>query len=99
MVGPNGFRNTVHEFEFRPGGRWWFTIHGPDGADYENDYVFVKVSDPERIVISLPDPKHSFGLTVVLAEEGEGTRLTWRMSFDSAEHCQQLKPFVTETNE
>ncbi len=52
MWGPSGFRNTVHEFDFRPGGRWRVRMHGPDGADYENDYFFVEVSDLERIVIS-----------------------------------------------
>jgi uncharacterized protein YndB with AHSA1/START domain len=31
--GPKGFRNTFEEFDFRPGGTWRFTMHGPDGTD------------------------------------------------------------------
>ena len=54
---------------------------------------------PKRIVISHPDPAQSFQLTVVLDEEAQRIRLTWRMRFDSAEHCQQVKPFVTGAKE
>ena len=32
--GPNGFSNTFHPFEFRDGGSWLFTMHGPDGQDH-----------------------------------------------------------------
>lgn len=34
--GPEGFTNTIHEFEFRPGGKWLLTMHGPDGTNYPN---------------------------------------------------------------
>ena len=97
--GPKGFRNTIHEFDFRPGGHWHLTMHGPDGTDYENEYVVLEVAEPERIVISHPDPKHNFQLAITLAEEGEETRLTWQMRFESAEHCHEVKAFVTEANE
>jgi len=30
--GPNGFTNTIHEMDLRPGGVWQFVMHGPDGA-------------------------------------------------------------------
>ncbi len=97
--GPNGFRNTVHEFDFRPGGHWRLTLHGSDGTDYKNDYVLLEVAEAERIVISHPDPAHSFQLTVTLAARCEKTLLTWRMCFETAEHCQQVKPFVVKANE
>ncbi len=34
--GPDGFTNTIHTFDFQPGGRWLLTMHGPDGTDYPN---------------------------------------------------------------
>src|SRR5262245_36352617 len=34
--GPNGFTNTIHEMDVRPGGVWRFTMHGPAGVDYPN---------------------------------------------------------------
>lgn len=48
--GPNGFRNTTHEHEFRPGGTWRFTMHGPDGTDYPNKCVFIDIDPPERVL-------------------------------------------------
>jgi uncharacterized protein YndB with AHSA1/START domain len=35
--------NTFHTFEFRPGGSWIFTMHGPDSADYANQSEFVEI--------------------------------------------------------
>lgn len=35
--GPNGFTNTFAVLEFREGGAWTFTMHGPDGRDYANE--------------------------------------------------------------
>ena len=31
--GPKGFTNTIHKMEVKPGGRWDFIMHGPDGVD------------------------------------------------------------------
>lgn len=45
--GPNGFSITTKEFDFREGGIWRFTMHGPDGKDYPNDIVFTKLQKPE----------------------------------------------------
>lgn len=30
--GPEGFSTTTSSFEFRVGGEWQFTMHGPDGT-------------------------------------------------------------------
>lgn len=98
--GPHGFRSTIHEFNFQSGGRWELTLHGPDGADYRNEYFALEVVEPERIVISHPDPAHEFRLIVTLAEEGEDkTRLTWRQVFSSREDFEQVRSFVAEANE
>src|SRR5512138_1947517 len=48
--GPKGFTSTFHEFDMRPGGAWRITLHGPDGADYPSESVFVDVVRPARIV-------------------------------------------------
>jgi uncharacterized protein YndB with AHSA1/START domain len=98
--GPKDFRNTIHQFNFQSGGRWELTLHAPDGTDYKNEYFAVEIAEPERIVISHPDPAHEFQLIITLAEAGENkTRLTWRQVFSSHEHFDQVKPFVVEANE
>ena len=85
---------------FGRGGRLQLTLHGPDGADYENEYVVEEIVEPERIVISHPDPAHYFQLFITLAEEGKNkTRLSWRQRFDTREHFEQVKSVVAEANE
>jgi hypothetical protein len=64
--GPAGFSNTFEVFEFVPGGRWLFTMHGPDGANYANRNVFV-VLEPARRVVLRHDGEPFFTLTVELA--------------------------------
>src|SRR5688572_24731125 len=48
--GPEGFSTTTHEFEFRVGGVWRFTMHGPDGTDYFNKQRFQEIVPRERVV-------------------------------------------------
>ena len=42
--GPDGFKNTIRQFDFRPGGSWLLTMHGPDGKDYPNESRFTRVA-------------------------------------------------------
>ena len=98
--GPKGFRSTIHSFDFKQGGRLLLTLHGPDGAEYENEYVVEEIVELERIVISHPDPAHYFQLFITLAEEGKNkTQLTWRQRFDTREHFERVKSVVAEANE
>lgn len=61
--GPSGFRNTFEQFEFTPGGRWVFVMHGPNGADYPNDSVFREIQPERQLVIEhVSQPR--FTLTV-----------------------------------
>ena len=41
--GPHGFTNTFNRFEFKPGGKWSFVMHGPDGTDYPNESEFLEI--------------------------------------------------------
>jgi uncharacterized protein YndB with AHSA1/START domain len=97
--GPKGFTNTFHEFDFRPGGLWRFTMHGPGGADYLNESVFTDIARPERIAFDHLEPIHRFRMAMTYEGQGGSTRLTWRMLFDDIEECAKVKPFVVEANE
>ncbi len=48
--GPNGFTNTIHKMEVKPGGVWEFIMHGPDGVDYKNKIVYIEVHEPEQLI-------------------------------------------------
>ena len=80
--GPKGFTTTIYEMDVKPGGVWRFVMHGPDGVDYQNKVVYLEIVKPERIVYShVSGPQ--FQMTVTFAEDGDKTRLTARMLFES----------------
>ena len=45
--GPAGFTNEVTLCDLRPGGRWLFVMHSPDGKAYPNENHF-EVLDPPQ---------------------------------------------------
>lgn len=96
--GPAGFRNTFEVCEFRPGGPWRFTMHGPDGKDYPNRSVFHAVEAPARIVLEHENAPH-FELLITLSAEAGGTRLDWRMRFDDATTREAVARYAVPANE
>jgi uncharacterized protein YndB with AHSA1/START domain len=81
--GPKGFSITTRAMEVRPGGRWDFTMHGPDGTDYKNEVVYVEVRAPEHLVYDHVAPP--FRVTATLVAQGDETQVTMRMVFPTAE--------------
>jgi uncharacterized protein YndB with AHSA1/START domain len=96
--GPKGFRNTFEEFDFRSGGIWRFTMHGPDGTDHANRSVFLDILEPARIVIEHETPP-VFRLTITLADADGKTRIDWHMLFESAEVRDRVATFAVAANE
>jgi uncharacterized protein YndB with AHSA1/START domain len=86
--GPRGFTTTTHEMDIRPGGAWRFVMHGPDGTDYKNRIVFLEVAPSDRLTYRhAGEEEHDdvkFQTTVTFADEGGKTRLTMRMTFETA---------------
>jgi uncharacterized protein YndB with AHSA1/START domain len=97
--GPHGFTNTFVEFDFRPGGAWRFTMHGPEGQPFHNISTFIDIRPNERIVLEHLEPMHRFLLTVTLARKGEKTELTWHMKFDKPFEPPELREFIAAANE
>jgi uncharacterized protein YndB with AHSA1/START domain len=85
--GPNGFTNTFHEIDVRPGGVWRFIMHGPDGTDYDNYVRFLEVERPERIVFDHGTSADDimFQSRVTFEEAEGGTLVTMRAVFPTAE--------------
>lgn len=96
--GPEGFKNTFHRFEFRPGGAWHLTMHGPTGTDYENVSRFIETK-PVRIVYEHLRPGHWYRMAMSLQPHKNGTRLTWHMTFESVEEYAKVQAFVLPANE
>lgn len=96
--GPVGFSNTFHQFDFRPGGRWEFTMHGPDGTDYPNASEFTEIVADARVCIRHVVPP-LFTLTIVLAPSAQGCLLSWEQAFDDPAVARAVQHIVEPANE
>ncbi|NIK71384.1 SRPBCC family protein [Paenibacillus sp. BK720] len=96
--GPNGFTNTFHECEIKPGGNWRFTMHGPNGVDYENHNVFEEIVPLERIVLRhTSNPE--FQLTAIFEDLDGRSRLTFRQLFKDKKTFEAVKAYAVDGNE
>ena len=96
--GPAGFTNTFHAFEFRPGGAWRFTMHGPDGTDYPNESEFLEVVPNQRIRLRHLNLPH-FELTLELHPTPAGTRVAWEGVFENQAFAENMRGFLESANE
>jgi uncharacterized protein YndB with AHSA1/START domain len=96
--GPDGFHNSFEVFEFKPGGQWRFTMHGPDGASYLNESTFGQIEPARKIVVQHLSQPH-FVLTIGLEPTAAGTRVTWEQAFESAEVAAAVRHIVEPANE
>ena len=90
--GPAGFTTTTHSMDFRAGGSWRYTMHGPDGRDYGNRIEYIEILKPSRLIYALCgegiDDAVRFRTEVdfeSVGEAGRGTKVTMRTIFPSAE--------------
>lgn len=83
--GPIGFTTTTKHFDFRPGGQWLHTMHGPDGTDYRNDITYTLIIEPERLEYE-HGPNPVLYVTVIFEEEGQAkTKLSMQALFATRE--------------
>lgn len=90
--GPNGFTTTTHQFDFRPGGEWRFTMHGPlpsgEVRDFRSRIVYQQIQPPERIAFQQfgegDDAGVSHQTDVRFTAVADGTEISLRMTFKSA---------------
>src|SRR5262245_5187486 len=96
--GPNGFTNTFEVFEFRPGGRWKFVMHGPDGSNHPNESVFLKLDAPSTLVIHHVS-KPRYVLTVTLAVHEGGTAINWDQEIEDGAVAVRIRHIVEPAND
>ncbi len=86
--GPKGFSSTIHKMDFREGGEWRLTLHGPDGTNYPNRSVFKEIIPFRKIVYEHFNPH--FITTVLFESKGEETQIDWTLLFDSVEMAETI---------
>lgn len=88
--GPNGFTITTHKFDFREGGEWIFTMHGPDGSNFPNRNRFQTIDAPNSIHYLVDgnldgDEDVNFEGKVTFEDHEEGTLITLHSIFPTKE--------------
>jgi uncharacterized protein YndB with AHSA1/START domain len=93
--GPNGFRTTTHSMDMKVGGRWRYTMHGPDGTDYENLITYTEIVRPERLAYDHGDDQDPdiFKAVITFDDANGKTALTLRMICKSALQLEGMKKF------
>jgi len=93
--GPDGFRTVTHSRDFRPGGKWLFTMHGPDGRDYENEVVYESIVPGERLTYLHGEPGEDaqFHATITFEDRGHQTLVTLHTLFATAAERQAAIEF------
>lgn len=86
--GPDGFTNTYKSFDLRVGKEARFTMHGPDGTDWPNRFVFLTIEPPHLLRFDHDnggegEVDHKFTNEIELIEEGNNTRIEMRMTESS----------------
>jgi uncharacterized protein YndB with AHSA1/START domain len=96
--GPAGFTNTFDTFEFRQGGSWLFTMHGPDGTDHPNQSEFLEIVPDSKVRIKHINLPH-FELSIALEPTATGTRVAWVGVFEDREFAEKARQFLETANE
>ena len=88
--GPNGFTITVIAMDFRVGGQFRFTMHGPNGTDYPNRMVYREIVPSQRLVYlhgsNIDNDPNAFDVVNTFKAIGaDRTLLVRRSTFSSIE--------------
>lgn len=96
--GPAGFTNTFEICEMKSGGRWVYTMHGPDGKSYPNECVFTELEPLKKLVVRHVVLPH-YTLVIELKEDNGGTLVSWTQTFDKPEVAKAIAHIVVPANE
>lgn len=99
--GPRGFTLTTKSKNLRPGGKWIYTMHGPDGTDYPNITTYHEVIKYEKLVYDHggnDERDKLFTVTVTFREEKGKTTLSMTSTLPTPEEAKAMKQFIKNAN-
>lgn len=97
--GPRGFTITSHSKDLRVGGRWVYTMHGPDGTDWPNSTLYLEVEPLRKLVYDHGGNDTQpplFRVTVLFSEADGKTLMDMRMHLPTPEAAQQTRQFIRQ---
>jgi uncharacterized protein YndB with AHSA1/START domain len=95
--GPRGFTLTTHSKEFKPGGIWHYTMHGPDGTDYPNKAKYLEIEKYSRMVYDHggnDEREPLFRVTVNFTELKGKTKMEMSMALPTPEAAEETRKFI-----
>jgi uncharacterized protein YndB with AHSA1/START domain len=95
--GPRGFTITTHSKDLRPGGHWHYTMHGPDGTDYENKTRYFEVDKHAKLVYDhggSDERAPLFRVTVLFSETRGETTMEMTMTLPTPQAVQETKAII-----
>lgn len=97
--GPRGFTLTTKSKDLRPGGKWVYTMYGPDGTDYPNITTYYEVEKYKKLVYDHGasegrDPL--FRVTVTFEEHDGKTVMDMTMTLATPEAAKEIKKFIKQ---
>ena len=95
--GPRGFTITTHSRDLRTGGYWHYTMHGPDGTEYENTTQYLEVVPLQRMVYDHGGHKDRpplFRVTMLLSEHAGRTQLDLSFALATPEIAEEMRGFI-----
>ena len=97
--GPRGFTLTTHSKDLKPGGHWTYTMHGPDGTNYENKTIYYEVEECAKLVYDHggnDDRPPLFRVTALFKDLKGKTQLEMSMAFPSPEIAEEMVKFIKQ---
>ena len=99
--GPRGFTITTHSKDLKVGGHWKYTMHGPDGTNYENNTLYHEVEPYSRLVYDHGGNEERpplFRVTVQFTEIKGKTKMEMTMTLPTAEAAVETKKFIKKAS-
>lgn len=95
--GPRGFSLTTKSKEVKVGGRWIYTMHGPDGVDWPNTTTYHEVEKYKKLVYdhgANETQKALFRVTVTFEEFKGKTVMDLTMALETPEAAKETEKFI-----
>ncbi len=95
--GPRGFTLTTKSKDVKPGGKWIYTMHGPDGVDYPNITTYHEVEKYKKLVYDHggnEEREALFRVTVTFEEHQGKTVMDMTMALATPEAAKEIKKFI-----
>jgi uncharacterized protein YndB with AHSA1/START domain len=95
--GPRGFTLTTHSKDFRVGGNWVYTMHGPEGVDYSSKTPYLEIEECVKLVYDHggnDDRPPLFRVTVLFSETDGKTKMEMSMALSTPEAAAEMRKFI-----